>query len=246
LFDNTHDLHAGIEMRPMRWTLFAPALLLAATGLGEPANAFSPLGAITGILSLPFRAFSYHPYYRHYVHRHHYVHRRVVRRYSRERAVAIRSGLWEFRDRLAAGPSGAASPNKGGLSTTLFGCIDPPKVVPIELGPQCRVDNSRRDGPSITWSMSCSNALDTVRSDGTGRYYGETMAATMISHLPIGNGAVSNVPQRITGRYLGPCLRSTQIANNRPWTVPGSGGSARPVEPGSRSGAADAASQRGE
>jgi hypothetical protein len=225
----------------MRRVLFA-ALLLAEMCLGAPAQAFWPLDAVTGILSAPFGApqYSYHRYhgYRRYGHFQH-APSEVARRASPESAAvseaggaeAFRPGRWELSAELAASSPGTASAGKGGLTTTRTLCINATNVVPVELGPQCRLDNTRRDGPSITWSMSCSNARDTVRSDGTAQYHGETMEATVVSHLPGANGTVREIPQRITGRYLGPCLRSTQAAAAARATPPGSGGSTNQAEP---------------
>jgi hypothetical protein len=75
------------------------------------------------------------------------------------------------------------------------------------LGPQCKLDGSRRDGAQVTWSMTCTNAQNAVHSDGVARYSGDTMEATLISHLPNAKGAATDLTQYITGRYLGACTR---------------------------------------
>src|SRR5207249_9334 len=111
---------------------------------------------------------------------------------------AVKPGRWEFSAQLVipAAPGappqaavGTPSPGGGGPKTTRIGCITAEKAVPIEFGPQCKLDGSQRDGANISWSMTCTNPRTTVRSDGMAQYRGETMEATMISHLPAGNGA---------------------------------------------------------
>src|SRR5438270_14094050 len=61
------------------------------------------------------------------------------------------------------------------------------------------------------------------------------MEATMTSHLPAGNGAISDMTQHITGRYLGPCTQQAEaITATPPVTMPASGSSGW-VEPAARS-----------
>ncbi len=55
--------------------------------------------------------------------------------------------------------------------------------------------------------MTCTNAQGTVRSDGVAQYSADTMEATMVSHLPGGDGKVTDMTQHITGRYHGACTQ---------------------------------------
>jgi hypothetical protein len=131
-------------------------------------------------------------------------------------AETIRPGRWEFISQMqmpggAQLPPGASLPQGvqarpgGGMSATHTSCIDPDKAVPTDPRPECRVDRMQRNGATITWSSSCTTAQGTVRSDGVARYAGNSMDATLTTHVPGQGGAVMDTRQRITGRYLGPC-----------------------------------------
>jgi len=127
-------------------------------------------------------------------------------------AAGVKPGRWEFTARLETPPSGAApiaasatpgQPVPGGLQTTYTTCVESDNAVPADLGPQCRLERHARRGSQISWSMSCTNTG--VRGEGRAQYRGDTMTATVVSHLPGHNGATTDLTQHITGRYLGPC-----------------------------------------
>jgi hypothetical protein len=136
-------------------------------------------------------------------------------------AAAIKPGRWEFTNELRAGGSApapsatqlppGAKPASGGMTATYTSCIGRAKAVPVEFGPQCKLDSTERKGESIAWSMICTNPQGAVRSDGIAQYHGDTMSGTMTSHLPGAPGAkaaLTDMTQHITGRYLGSCLQS--------------------------------------
>src|SRR5260370_21282817 len=60
--------------------------------------------------------------------------------------------------------------------------------------------------------MTCTNSKGGVRSEGVAQYRGDTMDGTLITNFPAANGTVTDLTQRITGRYLGPC---PQMAEGR-------------------------------
>jgi hypothetical protein len=131
-------------------------------------------------------------------------------------AETIKPGRWEFTSQMqmpggaqlppgVSVPQGVQARPGGGMSATHTSCIDPDKAVPTDPRPECKVDRMRREGATITWSTSCTTAQGTVRSDGVARYAGNSMEATLTTHVPGQGGAVMNTTQRITGRYLGPC-----------------------------------------
>jgi uncharacterized protein DUF3617 len=220
------------------------ASILVAVGLCGPAHAVPrglPHGLLNGVHAtataprlLPVR-------YRR--HRHHY------RRHDERSATAtdadgrvvdgsatgsasddstIKSGQWEFAaqleaDALAAPGSpavpGAASFGGGATKSNYAICVAPDKAVPSAFVAGCRLDAVHRDGGRITWSMTCTNPQNAVRSDGVAQYHGDTMTATMVSHLPsdktgdkVKGGKTIDVAQYITGRYLGPCPNTTTAA----------------------------------
>ena len=158
-----------------------------------------------------------HRYYRHYGYLRH-GHRRRMPEAKPEQAAggAVRPGRWQFIAELQTppaptSPDGAQSrratlPHSGGgINTSYYGCVTSEKAVPAEFGPQCKLDNTERNGPAITWSMTCTNPQGAVRSDGVAQYSGDTMEATMISHLPGVDGKATDMTQHITGHYVGPC-----------------------------------------
>lgn len=160
-------------------------------------------------------------------------------------ADAVKPGRWEFTAQLqpsAAPPTAAAQlppgtqpQSRGRMETTYTGCIGSDRPVPAELGPQCKLDRMERKSATVTWSMTCTNTQGSVRSDGFAQYRGDRMEATLVNHLPGANGAVSDLPQHITGRYLGPCLQSldSPMTPSRPLAPPPapSGSAADLVEP---------------
>ena len=226
----------------MKWALIAVAASgVAAVAFCGPAEALpagpgrEPLAAPPPASLLPVR------YDR-------YWHDRRTR-YSGEAAEAdagaIKPGEWQFSTQLqtqappqasgtqllpgAAPPAGTAPPG-GALKTTYTSCIAADKAVPSAFGSGCTLDSAQRNGARITWSMTCTNRQNAVRSDGVAQYRGDTMDGTMISHLPVGPGAagapgakggsnarVTDLTQHITGRYLGPCRSMAQAdsAQNR-------------------------------
>lgn len=126
----------------------------------------------------------------------------------------IKLGRWEFTARLQL-PGGTSVPTPasapateaaGGMQTTYTTCIEADNAVPADLGPQCRLERHDRRRSQVSWSMSCANTG--VRSDGLAQYRGETMQATVVSHMPGAGGKVTEMRQHLTGRYLGPCQPS--------------------------------------
>lgn len=159
---------------------------------------------------------------------------------------AVKPGQWEFAvqlqnsapPQLPAGPQSplAAPIRAGGASKTTYrSCIVSERAVPTAFASECALNTVQRDGPQISWSMTCTNPRNSVRSDGVAHYRGETMEATVISHLPGADGTASDVTQHITGRYLGPC---TQVAEGS--TLPAAANTSRPDAPRSDARRADA------
>jgi uncharacterized protein DUF3617 len=164
----------------------------------------------------------------------------------------VKPGQWEFTTRLdglatprpqaGAQPPQPAQPLSGGGATYLS-CIQSDRPVPFQFdGAQCKLDSRERQGPRITWSMICTNPQGAVRSDGVAQYRGDTMEGTLINHFPAANGAITDLTQRITGRYLGPCPQMAQAAvtPSRPNASPdaAAGSSSQWVEPPAASGGA--------
>lgn len=133
---------------------------------------------------------------------------------------AVKPGRWQFTAQLQTpapqSPTGlqpaqgVLPQSGGGIKTSYYGCLSSERAVPAEFGPQCKLDSTERNGPAITWAMTCTNPQGAVRSDGVAQYAGDTMQATMISHLPGADGKVTDMTQLITGRYVGPCTQAMQ------------------------------------
>jgi len=121
------------------------------------------------------------------------------------------AGRWEFSSQLVTTPQ-----DGGGLQTVETSCISSTSEVPVELAPQCKLDSVQREGGRVAWSMTCGNPRNTVRSDGTADYHGSTMEATLVSHVPGANGALTDFTRRITGRYVGACTQSPTLATTQP------------------------------
>jgi hypothetical protein len=120
------------------------------------------------------------------------------------------------------------------MQATYTTCIESDNAVPADLGPQCRLERQDRHGSQIAWSMSCANTG--VRADGRAQYRGDTMQATVVSHIPAAAGGITDMTQHLTGRLLGPCLPATAAFAPTAASLPsnGVGGSQpSPAEPGS-------------
>jgi hypothetical protein len=126
-------------------------------------------------------------------------------------AEAIKPGRWQFTSQLQAAAAPASAKSAGGAKATYTSCIASDNAVPTELGPQCKLDSSERHGARLVWSMTCTNSQNSVRSHGEARYRGDTMEATMTSHLPGAGGTASDMTQHITGHYLGACLQAADM-----------------------------------
>ncbi len=228
----------------MKWVLIGVAgFVLGVLGGGWPAAAMPMPASAVGLAPAPAAMLPvrYHRHYRH----HRY--RAYESGSAAETAArgAIKPGAWQFTAQLPGGtmpplPSGTRLPpgaqgQSGGAKTTYTACIRSDQAVPVQLGPQCKLDNSE-SGPRISWSMTCTNARGAVHSDGTGQYHGDTMEATMVSHLPGPNGAVTELRQLITGRYLGPCPLQAATPTIPPSANAAAGSSASWIEPAPGSG----------
>src|SRR6266567_2619068 len=234
-----------------------PALAVAACCIGGPAQALPagpPRAAITAAQSPPLL-----PVYGH--HRNHSRHRHSADSApAAADSVGVKPGQWEFTTRLDAfatpPPPGAQSPQgqsppatklQSGGGATYLSCIQSDRPEPFQFdGATCKLDSRERKGPRITWSMTCTNPQGAVRSDGVAQYRGDTMDGTLINHFPAANGTVTDLTQRITGRYLGACPqmaegRQTPPRPNAPQEASpnaATGSSAQWVEPPAASGGA--------
>jgi hypothetical protein len=111
-------------------------------------------------------------------------------------------------------------------------------ALPIELAPQCKLYCAQREGARLAWSMTCRTPQNTVRSDGMADYHGSTMDGTMVSHLLGANGSRTDLAQRITGRYLGPCTQPPTITASQPAPSVSPSGSSTSARPPASSGGA--------
>jgi hypothetical protein len=122
-------------------------------------------------------------------------------------ADAVKAGKWEFTTQLqlpaAQSPAGGQSGPGSGQPMTRTACIDPAHPIPMEG--QCKLDDMRSSGSTITWAMTCNLPQGPVQSTGSAHYGGETMQSTLTAHIPGPNGQPVAAPGQITGRYLGPC-----------------------------------------
>jgi hypothetical protein len=234
------------------------ALALASVCIGGPAQAVPagpPRAAIAAAQSAPLVPADYY-------HRNRYRHGADPAPVAADSA-GVKPGQWEFTTRLeafATPPPGTQSPQpqspqpqsptpsppatqpQSGGDATYLSCIQSDRAVPVEFGAQCKLDSRERQGPRVTWSMICTNPQGAVRSDGVAQYHGDTMDATLINHFPAANGTVTDLTQRITGRYLRPCPQGAAgpVIPPRPNAPPNasSGSSSQWVDPPAASGSA--------
>jgi len=132
--------------------------------------------------------------------------------------TTVKPGRWEFTAQLqmpstpqlppgVSLPAGVQAQPGGGMTATHTSCIDPDKAIPTDPRQGCKIEGMTRNGGTINWSTACTSQQGTVRSEGVAHYHGDTMDATMITHVPTGGGQTMTNNQKITGRYLGPCAR---------------------------------------
>ena len=203
----------------MNWALIGvPALALAGISLAGPAEALHappPAAAIDAVRpALPLLAVS-----------HRYRHAGTPAPAAADQG-GVKPGQWEFTTRLEAfappqqspgTPSPQTTQSLSGSDATYLSCIESDRPVPFQFdGAQCRLDSRKRQGPRITWSMTCTNSQGAVRSDGVAQYHGDAMDGTLINHFPAANGTMTDLTQRITGRFLGACPQVAQGAPTPP------------------------------
>jgi hypothetical protein len=132
-------------------------------------------------------------------------------------ADAVKSGKWEFTSQVqmpampqppaGASPPAGAQPGTGGVGTSRTMCVEPDKAVPTDPRPECKTERVTRNGGTINWSTTCTTPRGPVRSEGVAHYRGDTMEASLTTHIPQADGRAMDTRQHITGRYLGPCGR---------------------------------------
>ena len=136
---------------------------------------------------------------------------------ARVLADTVKPGQWEFTSQMQMPgmpqmPAGAQMPpnvqmQAGGMKSTYRTCIDSEKAVPSDPRGQCKIENVRRDGATISWTGTCATGQGTVRSEGVAHYSGDTMQANLTTHVPGANGQAMKTTQHITGHYVGACAR---------------------------------------
>jgi hypothetical protein len=123
-------------------------------------------------------------------------------------ADEIKGGRWQFTTEMQIPSAAAPAGQSGGREMTSSACIDVNNPVPVEPqqgGVLCKIDEVRRNGGVVTWSMTCSSPQGPIHSAGAARYSGDTMEATLTARIPGPNGQPTDAPGRVTGRYVGPC-----------------------------------------
>ena len=131
-------------------------------------------------------------------------------------ADTVKPGKWEFSSQMqmpatpplppgTSLPPGVQLRQGGGASTTHTSCIELEKAVPTDPRPECRIERMTRNGVTANWATTCTTGQGNVRSEGVAHYSGDTMDATLTTHVPQAGGRAMETTQRITGRYLGPC-----------------------------------------
>jgi hypothetical protein len=122
-------------------------------------------------------------------------------------ADAVKAGKWQFTTQMQLpamrSPAGGQSAAGSGQPMTHTACIDAAHPIPVEA--QCKLDDMRQNGGTVTWAMTCNMPQGPIHSTGSARYVGETMEASLTARVPGPNGQPIDAPGRITGRYLGPC-----------------------------------------
>ena len=114
----------------------------------------------------------------------------------------IQSGLWQF---TSQGDAPTPSPgSRAEMNSGFINCIDPAQSVPIDPKLKCQVNAMDRRGAAVNWSTTCITPHGTFQSQGVAQYSGGTMTGTLSTYVPM---IGSQVTQRISGRYLGPCTR---------------------------------------
>src|SRR5438874_7800066 len=137
---------------------------------------------------------------------------------ARVLADTVKPGQWEFTSQMQMPggtqlppgvqmPSGTTMPPGAGMRSSYRACIDSEKAVPSDPRGQCKIDNVRRNGGTVSWTGTCTTGQGAVRSEGVARYSGDRMEGNLTTHVPGANGQVMNTTQHITGRYLGACAR---------------------------------------
>lgn len=140
-------------------------------------------------------------------------------------ADGIKLGKWEYQVQMQFGesmampempqmpegfqlPGGMKMPAFGpqGISSSYTACVTENQLVPKDdKSPQkCEVSSMKRSGSSVSWKVHCRDPQGELDGEGKAFYSGDTMRSEMSlkgSH----EGQPTNMTQKMTGRYLGPC-----------------------------------------
>jgi len=132
-------------------------------------------------------------------------------------ANTVKPGQWEFTSQLQMPgmpqvPPGVQPPpnapmQQGGMASTYRACVDSERAVPSDPRGGCKIEHVQRNGGTVSWTGTCTSPQGAVRSEGTAHYSGDTMEATLTTQVPGANGQTLKTTQRITGHYIGACVR---------------------------------------
>jgi len=117
--------------------------------------------------------------------------------------VDMKPGKWEITSsmQMPGMPSGMQA-----MSFTHIQCLRSDEPVPEDPNPtqqgNCRTQDMRIEGDTVTWKMVCDSEAGKITSSGRITYQGTSFEGEVQTRIPGQNMEVTN---QLQGRWVGPC-----------------------------------------
>ena len=113
-------------------------------------------------------------------------------------ALNMREGKWEITSKMKMA---------GGMelpSNTTTRCMTKNDIVPqnTQPGQDCVVTDTKADGNTVTWTMTCKGQQGDMKGTGKIVYNGDTFEGEIVMIMSMGNMKITN---KMSGRRIGDC-----------------------------------------
>jgi hypothetical protein len=116
----------------------------------------------------------------------------------------IKDGLWEITTKAEIKGMPQQMP-----STSIRHCLAKNDPVPKakDKSMECKTNNQKVSGDTVTYSMECKNKDSTVLTSGTMTYKGNTFAGTSTTSIKSKGQKEMQMNNKMSGKYIGPCTK---------------------------------------
>ncbi|MBA4390623.1 MAG: hypothetical protein C0399_06780 [Syntrophus sp. (in: bacteria)] len=121
-------------------------------------------------------------------------------------SAEMKEGLWEITTKAEMKGMPVQIP-----PTTMKQCITKKDLVPKpekqEKGQECKMQDQKVSGDTVTYTMECKTAESTMTSTGTITYKGDSYNGTTNTTMKAKGQPDILMTGKMTGKYIGPCTK---------------------------------------